>query len=131
MLVKGTTAAPYLGTAESGRTVIDNILQRRNLSHGKQIPPGMEIIIELSRDIKLEDTSVGEVVTEELRGREEKRRQQEEEEQRELETQREKLRMQGGCVFDCRFMSFLDITASRTGSLAWWPLASPLSVLSV
>lgn len=79
MLQKGARYFRYIGSQESGQSIVHNLLARQN-------PPAMALELEL-RDRSLEDTVAGQLITAEIRKREEKLRQElleEEDEERQL-----------------------------------------------
>lgn len=80
MLEKGSGYARYLGTAVSGKGVVDACISKYD-------PPALNIALEMRNGISLEDTAAGRILTAELRKREEKKRREliEEAEEEEME----------------------------------------------
>jgi hypothetical protein len=89
MMEKGAQYARYDNSEPKGRAIVEMCLAHRSA-------PALNILLEMQKGVRLEDTSAGLVLTEKLREREERRREeirQEQEEEREF-LQRQEVEME-------------------------------------
>ena len=88
MLEKGSSYERYLDTTASGKAILDLCLKPRHP------PPALNIILEMRRGASLEETSAGQILTAELRKREERRRRELQEEAEDAENEVDALQAQ-------------------------------------